>query len=152
MVRGSGLGVLIGILPGAGPAISSFMAYAMEKQIAKDPSRFGKGAIEGLVAPEAANNADAQTAFIPTLTLGVPGDATTAIILAALIIHGITPGPKIITEAPQLFWGLLGELLDRQPDAAGAEPAPDRAVGAASDASPTRSCFPASCCSAPSAS
>ena len=84
MVRGSGLGVLIGILPGAGPAISSFMAYAMEKQIARDPSRFGNGAIEGLVAPEAANNADAQTAFIPTLTFGVPGDATTAIILAAL--------------------------------------------------------------------
>jgi putative tricarboxylic transport membrane protein len=110
MVRGSGLGVLIGILPGAGPAISSFMAYAMEKQIAKDPSRFGKGAIEGLVAPEAANNADAQTAFIPTLTLGVPGDATTAIILAALIIHGITPGPKITTEAPQLFWGLLASF------------------------------------------
>ena len=110
MVRGSGLGVLIGILPGAGPAISSFMAYAMEKQIARDPSRFGKGAIEGLVAPEAANNADAQTAFIPTLTLGVPGDATTAIILAALIIHGITPGPKIITEAPELFWGLLASF------------------------------------------
>ena len=110
MVRGSGIGVLIGILPGAGPAISSFMAYAIEKQIAKDPSRFGKGAIEGLVAPEAANNADAQTAFIPTLTLGVPGDATTAIILAALIVHGITPGPKIVTEAPQLFWGLLASF------------------------------------------
>ena len=110
MVRGSGIGVLIGILPGAGPAISSFMAYAIEKQIAKDPSRFGNGAIEGLVAPEAANNADAQTAFIPTLTLGVPGDATTAIILAALIVHGITPGPKIITEAPQLFWGLLASF------------------------------------------
>ena len=110
MVRGSGIGVLIGILPGAGPAISSFMAYAIEKQIAKDPSRFGNGAIEGLVAPEAANNADAQTAFIPTLTLGVPGDATTAIILAALIVHGITPGPKIVTEAPQLFWGLLASF------------------------------------------
>ncbi len=110
MVRGSGIGVLIGVLPGAGPAISSFMAYTVEKQIAKDPSRFGHGAIEGLVAPEAANNADAQTAFIPTLTLGVPGDATTAIILAALIVHGIVPGPKITTEAPELFWGLLASF------------------------------------------
>ncbi|MGH6770228.1 MAG: tripartite tricarboxylate transporter permease [Xanthobacteraceae bacterium] len=110
MTRGSAIGVMIGVLPGAGPAISSFVAYAMEKQVAKDPSRFGKGAIEGLVAPEAANNADAQTAFIPTLTLGVPGDTTTAIILAALLIHGVTPGPKIITEAPQLFWGLLASF------------------------------------------
>ena len=110
MVRGTGMGVLIGILPGAGPAISSFAAYAMEKHLAKDPSRFGNGAIEGLVAPEAANNADAQTAFIPTLTLGVPGDATTAIILGALLIHGIVPGPKITTDAPELFWGLIASF------------------------------------------
>jgi len=110
MVRGSALGAVIGILPGAGPAISSFASYALEKQLARDPSRFGKGAMEGLVAPEAANNADSQAAFIPTLTLGVPGDATTAIILAAMLIHGITPGPKITTDAPQLFWGLIASF------------------------------------------
>jgi TctA family transporter len=110
MVRGSTMGAVIGILPGAGPAISSFASYAVEKQIAKDPSRFGKGAMEGLVAPEAANNADSQTAFIPTLTLGVPGDATTALILAAMLIHGIIPGPKITTESPELFWGLIASF------------------------------------------
>jgi putative tricarboxylic transport membrane protein len=110
VLRGTTLGALLGVLPGGGATLSSFAAYVLEKKVARDPSRFGHGAIEGLVAPEAANNADAQTAFIPTLTLGVPGDATTAIILAALIIHGITPGPKIITEAPELFWGLLASF------------------------------------------
>jgi TctA family transporter len=109
-MRGTGIGAVIGILPGAGPAISSFAAYALEKRIAADPSRFGKGAMEGLTAPEAANNATAQTAFIPTLTLGVPGDATTAIILGAMLIHGIIPGPKITTEAPELFWGLIASF------------------------------------------
>jgi TctA family transporter len=109
-IRGTGIGAVIGILPGAGPAISSFASYALEKRIAADPSRFGKGAMEGLAGPEAANNATAQTAFIPTLTLGVPGDATTAIILGAMLIHGIIPGPKIMTEAPQLFWGLIASF------------------------------------------
>ncbi|MBM3528820.1 MAG: tripartite tricarboxylate transporter permease [Alphaproteobacteria bacterium] len=110
MVRGTGIGAVIGILPGAGPAISAFASYAVEKRIAKDPSEFGKGSMAGLVAPEAANNSTAQTAFIPTLTLGVPGDATTAIILGAMLIHGIVPGPKIVTEAPELFWGLIASF------------------------------------------
>jgi TctA family transporter len=109
-IRGTGIGAVVGILPGAGPAISSFASYALERRIAADPSRFGKGAMEGLTGPEAANNATAQTAFIPTLTLGVPGDATTAIILGAMLIHGIVPGPKIMTEAPELFWGLIASF------------------------------------------
>lgn len=107
MLRGSGVGAFFGALPGTGPAISSFMAYAVEKKVAKDPSRFGKGAIEGLTAPESANNAAAQTAFVPTLSLGIPGDAIMALMLGALIIHGIQPGPMLITNQPDLFWGLI---------------------------------------------
>jgi TctA family transporter len=83
------------------------MSYALEKRVAKDPSRFGKGAIEGLTAPEAANNAAAQTAFVPTLSLGIPGDAVMALMLGALIMHGIQPGPRLMTEQPELFWGLI---------------------------------------------
>jgi putative tricarboxylic transport membrane protein len=115
-LRGTGVGALLGVLPGAGPAIASFVAYALEKRVSKDPSRFGKGAIEGIAAPEGANNAAAQTSFIPTLTLGVPGDAVMAIMLGALMIHGLTPGPQIIQNNPEFFWGLiasfwLGNLL-----------------------------------------
>jgi putative tricarboxylic transport membrane protein len=109
-VRGTGIGSMLGILPGVGPAISSFVAYAVEKRIAKDPGRFGKGAIEGISAPEAANNAAAQTAFIPTLTLGVPGDAVMAIMLGALMIHGLVPGPQIVQANPQFFWGLIASF------------------------------------------
>jgi TctA family transporter len=105
--RGSVLGSGIGILPGAGPSLAAFMAYALEKRIAKDPSRFGKGAIEGIAAPEAANNASVQAAFIPTLSLGIPGDAVMAVLIGALMIHGITPGPLFIVEQPALFWGLI---------------------------------------------
>ncbi|SFR01436.1 tripartite tricarboxylate transporter permease [Poseidonocella sedimentorum] len=116
ILRGTGFGAFFGTLPGTGPSIAAFMAYAIEKQVAKDPSRFGKGAIEGICAPEAANNAADQTAFIPTLTLGIPGSATMAIMLGALMIHGINPGPGLMTEHPDLFWGLvmsfwIGNLL-----------------------------------------
>jgi len=107
MLRGTGIGSFLGALPGTGPTIASFMSYAVEKRIAKDPSRFGKGAIEGIAAPEASNNAAAQTAFVPTLSLGIPGDAVMALMLGALIIHGIQPGPMLMTAQPELFWGLI---------------------------------------------
>ena len=111
IVRGSLIGVVLGALPGTGPAIASFLAYATEKRRAKDPSRFGKGAIEGLTAPEAANNAAAQTAFIPTLTLGIPGSATMAMIMGALMIHGVNPGPMLMAKEPALFWGLVASFF-----------------------------------------
>lgn len=107
MLRGSAIGSALGILPGAGPAMSSFASYSMEKQVSKEPARFGHGAIEGVVGPEAANNAAAQTGFIPTLTLGIPGDAVMGLMLGALMIHGITPGPNVISSHPALFWGLV---------------------------------------------
>jgi len=107
MLRGTGIGSFLGALPGTGPTIAAFMSYAVEKRVAKDPSRFGKGAIEGVTAPEAANNAAAQTAFVPTLSLGIPGDAVMALMLGALIIHGIQPGPLLMSAQPELFWGLI---------------------------------------------
>ena len=107
MARGSALGSALGALPGVGPSIAAFMSYAIERRLANDPSRFGKGAIEGITAPESANNAAAQTAFVPSLSLGIPGDAVMAVMLGALIIHGIQPGPMLITEQPNLFWGLV---------------------------------------------
>ena len=106
-LRGAGLGSFFGALPGSGMDIASFTSYAVEKRIAKDPSRFGKGAIEGVIAPETANNAAGQTAFIPALTLGIPANAVMALILGGLIIHGITPGPDLIAKEPRLFWGLV---------------------------------------------
>jgi len=106
-LRGSGVGSLIGILPGAGPTIAAFLSYALEKRVARDPSRFGKGAVEGIAAPEAANNASTQAAFIPTLALGIPGDAAMAVLLGAMMIHGITPRPEFFTTNPDLFWGLV---------------------------------------------
>lgn len=115
-LRGSALGSFFGALPGTGPSIASFMAYAVEKRISSTPERFGNGAIEGVVAPESANNAADQTAFIPTLTLGIPGSATMALMLGALMVHGIPPGPTLISQQPSLFWGLvmsfwIGNLL-----------------------------------------
>jgi putative tricarboxylic transport membrane protein len=107
IARGTGIGSALGILPGAGPAMSSFASYSVEKQLARDPSRFGQGAIEGVAGPEASNNAAAQTSFIPTLTLGIPGDAIMALILGALMIHGIAPGPNVMNSHPELFWGLI---------------------------------------------
>lgn len=107
ILRGAGIGSMLGALPGVGGILSSFMAYAVEKRLSKDPSRFGKGAIEGVVAPEAANNAADQTAFIPTMTLGIPGNVITALLIGALTIHGIVPGPLLMVEQPALFWGLI---------------------------------------------
>ena len=107
ILRGSLVGCVTGPLPGTGALVSCFGAYAIEKNLAKDPSRFGKGAIEGVVAPEAANNSNDQTSFIPTMSLGIPDSAVMALLLGALMIHGIAPGPQLITEKPQLFWGLI---------------------------------------------
>jgi len=107
VMRGSTIGTLFGTLPGTGPSVASFMAYAVEKRVAKEPERFGKGAIEGVMAPESADNAAEQTSFIPTLSLGIPGSATMALMLGALMIHGISPGPSLINEQPSLFWGLI---------------------------------------------
>lgn len=110
-LRGSTIGAILGILPGTGAALSTFVAYAFEKRVSKTPERFGTGAIEGIVAPESANNSAAQTAFVPTLSLGIPGDAIVAIMLGALIIHGIVPGPQLIRDHPDLFWGLIASFL-----------------------------------------
>jgi TctA family transporter len=109
-VRGTAVGACFGILPGTGPALSSFATYMLEKKIARDPSRFGRGAIEGVAAPEAANNAAAQTAFIPMLTLGIPATATMALMLAALTLQGIATGPQVMLEKPDLFWGLVASM------------------------------------------
>ena len=91
--------------------LSSFAAYALEKKLSKDPSRFGRGAVEGVAAPEAANNAGAQTSFIPLLTLGIPSNAVIALMAGAMMIHGITPGPSVMTDKPDLFWGLIASML-----------------------------------------
>jgi TctA family transporter len=107
MLRGTGIGSFFGALPGTGASIASFMSYAVEKKVSKNPEKFGNGAIEGITAPESANNAAAQTAFVPTLSLGIPGDAVMALMLGALIIHGIQPGPLLMTQQPELFWGLI---------------------------------------------
>src|SRR6185312_7810632 len=109
-VRGTILGSALGILPGGGPVLGSFSAYTLEKKLAKDPSRFGKGAIEGVAAPESANNAAAQTSFIPLLTLGIPSNPTMALMIGAMIIHGIQPGPQIMTAKPELFWGMIASM------------------------------------------
>jgi len=109
-VRGTAVGACFGVLPGTGPALSSFATYMLEKKLARDPSRFGSGAIEGVAAPEAANNAAAQTAFIPMLTLGIPASATMAVMLAALTLQGIATGPQVMLEKPDLFWGLIASM------------------------------------------
>jgi TctA family transporter len=109
-VRGTAVGACFGVLPGTGPALSSFATYMLEKRLAKDPSRFGRGAIEGVAAPEAANNAAAQTAFIPMLTLGIPASATMAVMLAALTLQGIATGPQVMLDKPDLFWGLIASM------------------------------------------
>jgi TctA family transporter len=110
IMRGTAIGAFFGVLPGTGPAIASFSSYMVEKKLAKDPSRFGKGAIEGVAGPEAANNADAQCKFIPTLTLGIPASAVMALMLGALTIQGIAPGPQVMTQKPDLFWGLIASM------------------------------------------
>jgi putative tricarboxylic transport membrane protein len=109
-VRGTLIGTVLGILPGTGATIASFISYATEKRISKTPGIFGKGAMAGISAPEAANNAAVQSAFIPTLSLGIPGDAIMAVMLGALMIHGISPGPGLVNQHPELFWGLIASF------------------------------------------
>jgi putative tricarboxylic transport membrane protein len=108
--RGTLLGSALGVLPGGGAILASFASYALEKKISKTPERFGQGAIEGVAGPEAANNAGAQTSFIPMLTLGVPANPVMALMIGAMIIQGIVPGPQVATEQPVLFWGLIASM------------------------------------------
>ncbi|MDB5598058.1 MAG: Tripartite tricarboxylate transporter TctA family [Xanthobacteraceae bacterium] len=110
IARGTILGSILGILPGGGAIVASFAAYTVEKRIAKDPSRFGRGAIEGVAAPESANNAAAQTSFIPLLTLGIPPNAVMALMVGAMTIQGIVPGPQVMTKQPELFWGMIASM------------------------------------------
>jgi putative tricarboxylic transport membrane protein len=109
-LRGTALGSALGVLPGGGATLSAFAAYALEKKVSKDPSQFGRGAVEGVAGPESANNAGAQTSFIPMLTLGIPGNAVMALMIGALMIHGIQPGPQIMSERPTLFWGMIASM------------------------------------------
>ena len=107
ILRGTTLGSILGILPGGGSILSSFAAYSLEKKLSRRPQEFGKGAIEGVAGPESANNAGAQTSFIPMLTLGIPSNPVMALMIGALIIQGITPGPNVVSDEPELFWGLI---------------------------------------------
>jgi TctA family transporter len=110
VLRGTGLGSILGILPGGGAVLASFASYTMEKKIAKDPSRFGNGAMEGVAGPEAANNAAAQTSFIPLLTLGLPSNAVMALMMGAMMIQGIAPGSAVMEKRPDLFWGMVASM------------------------------------------
>jgi putative tricarboxylic transport membrane protein len=110
IARGSVLGFFLGILPGGGAVLGSLVAYAVEKRVSKHPEKFGHGAIEGVAAPEAANNAATGGAFIPLLTLGIPSNVVMAILIGALMIHGITPGPMLLKEHPDLFWGVISSM------------------------------------------
>ncbi len=110
IARGAGMGSFFGLLPGTGGTIASFMSYATEKKLAKEPRRFGRGAIEGVAGPESANSSAAITSFIPTLTLGIPGDAVMALMLGAMMIHNIQPGPQMMIEHPTVFWGLIASF------------------------------------------
>lgn len=107
ILRGTMIGSVLGVLPGGGALLSTFASYAVEKKVAKNTQEFGHGAIEGVAGPEAANNASAQTSFIPMLTLGIPSNAVMALMVGAMVVQGIVPGPNIITKEPQLFWGLI---------------------------------------------
>jgi putative tricarboxylic transport membrane protein len=110
IARGTILGSMLGILPGGGAVVASFAAYTFEKRISKHPERFGHGEIRGVAAPEAANNAAAQTSFIPLLTLGIPPNAVMALMVGAMTIHGIVPGPQVMTKQPELFWGMIASM------------------------------------------
>src|SRR5580704_12267220 len=110
MVRGTLVGALFGAMPGTGPTITTFIAYALEKKISKTPERFGHGALEGVASPEAASHAKTQVDFIPTMSLGIPGDPVMALILGALLIQGIQPGPQLISDHPDIFWGLIASF------------------------------------------
>jgi TctA family transporter len=107
ILRGTVLGSMLGILPGGGAMLASFAAYTLEKKVSRHPEQFGKGAIEGVAGPESANNAGAQTSFIPMLTLGIPSNPVMALMIGAMIMQGIQPGPSVMTEQPVLFWGLI---------------------------------------------
>jgi putative tricarboxylic transport membrane protein len=108
--RGSLIGFLLGVLPGGGPIIASFMSYIVEKKVSKHPDRFGEGEIAGVAGPESANNSAASAAFIPMLTLGIPSTPTTAILLGALMVFGVEPGPLLIQKAPDVFWGTITSM------------------------------------------
>jgi putative tricarboxylic transport membrane protein len=110
MIRGSFLGFIIGVLPGAGATIASLMSYTVEKSASKEPEKFGKGAMAGLVGPEAANNAASAGAMVPLLTLGIPGSAATAVLLAAFLLWGLRPGPLLMTQNPEFAWGLIASM------------------------------------------
>jgi putative tricarboxylic transport membrane protein len=110
ILRGTGLGSLLGILPGGGAVLGSFASYTLEKKLAAPSSNFGKGAIQGVAGPEAANNAAAQTSFIPMLTLGIPSNPVMALMVGAMIIQGIQPGPQVMTQRPELFWGMIASM------------------------------------------
>jgi len=110
VLRGTLIGSILGILPGNGAVLGPFASYTVEKKLAKDPKRFGRGAIEGVAGPESANNAGAQTAFIPLLTLGIPPNAVMALMVGAMTIHGIIPGPQVMTKNPELFWGMIASM------------------------------------------
>ncbi|WP_433831681.1 tripartite tricarboxylate transporter permease [Actinoplanes sp. CA-015351] len=110
ILRGTGLGAALGILPGGGHVLASFSSYAVEKRVSRRPQEFGHGAIEGVAGPESANNAAAQTSFIPLLTLGLPAHPVMALMVGAFIVHGITPGPNVINDEPALFWGLIASM------------------------------------------
>lgn len=110
MIRGTLIGSLCSLIPGTGPTIASFIAYSVEKHLSKTPQRFGRGAIEGVASPEASTHSSVQGDFIPTMSLGIPGDPVMALLLGALIIQGITPGPRLISEHPDLFWGLIASF------------------------------------------
>ncbi len=110
ILRGTAIGSILGILPGGGATLSSFASYAIEKKLSKEPEKFGTGVLQGLAGPESANNAGAQTSFIPMLTLGLPSNPVMALMIGALMIHGIQPGPNVISEQPALFWGLIASM------------------------------------------
>ena len=110
VLRGTALGSVLGVLPGGGALLASFSAYTLEKKVARAPRNFGHGDIRGVAAPESANNAGAQTSFIPMLTLGIPSNPTMALMIGALMVHGITPGPRVMTERPELFWGIVASM------------------------------------------
>jgi TctA family transporter len=110
VLRGTVLGSLLGVLPGGGALLASFASYTVEKKLSKTPERFGKGEIKGVAGPESANNAGAQTSFIPMLTLGIPASAVMALLIGAMTIHNIQPGPQVMTSNPALFWGLIASM------------------------------------------
>ncbi|MGH8781785.1 tripartite tricarboxylate transporter permease [Paraburkholderia sp.] len=110
IVRGTSVGTLFGAMPGTGPTITTFIAYALEKKISKHPERFGHGALEGVASPEASSHAKTQIDFIPTMSLGIPGDPVMALLLGALLIHGIQPGPQLLGDHPDIFWGLIASF------------------------------------------